>query len=256
MKKLFFTFIGISVFMAFQTEIFAQQPQTIYARGDNQLPEGYTHASFNGGGLLDFKIRVSQEISLPEEFETGELSGRVIVSLIVNEKGRLEEVEVLSSPHPVCSTAVLEAIGTVPGKWKPGRDPKGKRVRIRYLLPVEFAFDGRENTATKVNPDHIPVGTMPSFQKGDLTKFREWVISRTEYPSELKKESIKGNVVVTFVIERDGSITDVQVLSGLHPLLDREAVRAVEESPDWEPGLDENGNPVRVRMNMPVSFGK
>ncbi|MCD8071737.1 MAG: energy transducer TonB [Alistipes sp.] len=256
MKKLIFVLLSFSLLTAMPPGAFAQEPQTVYTRGNNELPEGYTHASFKGGGLLDFKFSVAELLRVPEGIEIQEPSGRVIVSMVVNEKGILEDVEVLSSPHPLCSQAVLDAIAAVRGKWKAGKDPKGKPVRIRYLLPVEFAFETPEDTSGQSpDPDAIE-GTLPTFNKGDLIEFRQWVMKRADYPKELRKAGIKGDVVVTFVIDRDGSVTSVKVVSGLRPVLDAETVRVIEESPKWEPGCDENGNPVKVLFKMPVSFGK
>jgi protein TonB len=97
------------------------------------------------------------------------------------------------------------------------------------------------------------VEVMPSFKGGDINKFREWVQKRTNYPQEAIENRIQGRVSLTFIVEPDGSVTNVTVLKGVHPLIDDEAVKAIQASPKWSPGL-QRGQPVRVRYSMWLTF--
>lgn len=97
------------------------------------------------------------------------------------------------------------------------------------------------------------VEVMPSFKGGGLSKFREWVGKRTNYPEAAIEKKIRGTVFLTFIVEKDGSVSNVTVTKGVHPLLDTEAVKAISDSPKWTPGL-QRGQPVRVRFQIPVSF--
>ncbi len=97
------------------------------------------------------------------------------------------------------------------------------------------------------------VEIMPKFRGGDLDTFREWVIRRTNYPQEAIDKGIKGKVFLTFIVEPDGSVSNVTVVQGVHPLIDNEAVKAIESSPAWSPGL-QRGQPVRVRFSMSLNF--
>jgi protein TonB len=97
------------------------------------------------------------------------------------------------------------------------------------------------------------VETMPTFKGGDLTEFRNWVGKRTKYPEAAIINKIRGTVFLTFVVEKDGSVSNVTVVKGVHPLLDEEAVRAISDSPKWSPGL-QRGLPVRVRFQIPLDF--
>lgn len=94
---------------------------------------------------------------------------------------------------------------------------------------------------------------MPSFQGGDLNKFRDYVQKNTKYPEAAAEMGIQGRVRVSFVVEKDGRVSNVKVISGVDPLLDREAVRVVQSSPRWEPGK-QRGKPARVGYNIPVVF--
>ncbi len=97
------------------------------------------------------------------------------------------------------------------------------------------------------------VEVMPLFRGGDLNKFREWVQKRTNYPQEAIEKKIKGRVFLTFIVEPDGSVTNVTVVKGVAPVIDNEAVKAIEASPKWSPGL-QRGQPVRVRFSMWLNF--
>jgi protein TonB len=97
------------------------------------------------------------------------------------------------------------------------------------------------------------VEVMPMFKGGDVSKFAEWVARRTNYPQAAADKKIRGTVYLTFIVEKDGSVTNVTVVKGVDPLLDNEAVKAISESPKWTPGL-QRGQPVRVRFSIPLNF--
>jgi protein TonB len=97
------------------------------------------------------------------------------------------------------------------------------------------------------------VEVMPTFRGGDLNKFRDWVGKRTNYPEAAIENKIRGTVFLTFIVEKDGSVSNVTIIKGVHPLLDNEAVKAISESPKWSPGL-QRGQPVRVRFQIPLIF--
>lgn len=97
------------------------------------------------------------------------------------------------------------------------------------------------------------VEVMPTFKGGNESKFAEWVSKRTNYPQAAIDNKIRGTVYLTFIVEKDGSVSNVTVIRGVHPLLDKEAIKAISESPKWSPGL-QRGQPVRVRFQIPLSF--
>jgi protein TonB len=97
------------------------------------------------------------------------------------------------------------------------------------------------------------VEVMPSFKGGDINKFREWVMRRTNYPQAAVDNRIEGKVYLTFIVETDGAVSNVTVVRGVDPLIDKEAVRTIQASPKWSPGL-QRGQPVRVRYSMSLSF--
>ena len=96
------------------------------------------------------------------------------------------------------------------------------------------------------------VEQMPSFPGGDAA-LMNWLRNNVRYPAVAEENGIQGRVVVSFVVERNGSITDVQVVKSVDPSLDKEASRVVKSMPNWIPGK-QNGSAVRVKYNVPVTF--
>ena len=96
------------------------------------------------------------------------------------------------------------------------------------------------------------VEQMPKFPGGDNALF-EYLSKNIKYPVVAEENGIQGRVIVTFVVERDGSITDVKVAKSVDPSLDKEAMRVVKSMPHWIPGK-QNGSAVRVKYTVPVTF--
>ena len=95
--------------------------------------------------------------------------------------------------------------------------------------------------------------TMPSFQGGDLNKFRAWVQQNIRFPQIALENGIQGRVVLSFVIEKDGRLTNIQVLQSPDRSLSDEAIRVLSKSPKWSPGKQRN-QVVRVKYTLPVDF--
>ena len=96
------------------------------------------------------------------------------------------------------------------------------------------------------------VEQMPQFPGGPNALF-EYLSKNIKYPVVAEENGIQGRVIVTFVVERDGSITDVKVAKSVDPSLDKEAQRVVKSMPHWIPGK-QNGSAVRVKYTVPVTF--
>lgn len=96
------------------------------------------------------------------------------------------------------------------------------------------------------------VEVMPSFPGGQGA-LMSYLSSHVKYPVVAQENGVQGRVTVSFVVERDGSITDVHVVRSVDPSLDREAARVISSMPNWQPGK-QNGSAVRVKFNVPVQF--
>jgi protein TonB len=96
------------------------------------------------------------------------------------------------------------------------------------------------------------VEQMPSFPGGQ-SALLQYLSSNIKYPVVAEENGVQGRVIVTFVVEKDGSITDVRVVKSVDPSLDKEAQRVVKSMPKWIPGK-QNGSAVRVKYTVPVTF--
>ena len=96
------------------------------------------------------------------------------------------------------------------------------------------------------------VEEMPQFPGGQAALL-EYLAKNIKYPVVAEENGVQGRVIVTFVVERDGSITDVRVVKSVDPSLDKEAARVVKSMPKWQPGK-QNGSAVRVKYTVPVQF--
>ncbi len=114
----------------------------------------------------------------------------------------------------------------------------------------------KENTGTKTKSDEEPVffvvEDMPKFPGGD-DALKEYLITNVKYPEEAKAKGITGKVFIQFVISEVGKVGNLKVLRSVHPLLDLEAWRVIENMPDWKPGT-QRGKNVKVSYIIPVNF--
>ena len=113
---------------------------------------------------------------------------------------------------------------------------------------------GNADKVTEADPNQIftAVENQPDYP-GGIDKFLGYLGKAIRYPAVDRENNVQGRVIVTFVVERDGSLTDVKALRGPDQSLQDEAVRAVKSSPRWKPGM-QNGKPVRVQFTVPVNF--
>jgi protein TonB len=177
-----------------------------------------------------------------------------------------EEIYVPPSPPPPQAEHVEEIVKYVPPVVVDSIPPLEKsqlstdeylnqttneKVDVTGTGTGDNLTSGQEGTET--DEPFFLVEVMPSFKGGGLEKFREWIKNRTSYPQAAIDKKIRGKVYLTFIVEKDGSVSNVTVVKGVDPLLDDEAVKVISDSPKWKPGL-QRGEPVRVRYSIPLSF--
>lgn len=130
-----------------------------------------------------------------------------------------------------------------------------KNVSLKVaLMMLVLLFSFMTSTAQTKKNDMVfdVVEVMPQFPGGQIAMLK-YIMENIKYPEQAMKEGIQGRVAVRFIVEKDGSISNVRPILSVHPLLNKEAVRVVESMPKWTPGK-QNGKPVRVRFNVPVMF--
>lgn len=131
-------------------------------------------------------------------------------------------------------------------------DVKGNDDANGEVLKAKEVIAQPEPPKVEENKVFDMVEEMPSFPGGPAA-LMQFLQSNTHYPVVAQENGVQGRVTVSFVVEKDGSITDVQVARSADPYLDKEAIRVVKSMPRWTPGR-QNGSTVRVKFNVPVTF--
>lgn len=108
------------------------------------------------------------------------------------------------------------------------------------------------NNSHAENHVYDVVEIMPSFP-GGMSQMNSFVQKNLRYPEDAKKDGIQGRVILSFIVEKDGSLTDIKVVRSVSPSLDKEAIRIVKSMPKWIPGK-QYGTSVRVRHTIPIHF--
>ena len=170
-----------------------------------------------------------------------------------------EEIEIIQTaqelppPPPPPAPEIVEELNIVEDDVVTGsveintEDDKDKTVTIN--APVTSTgpiVEEEDNVVFQV------VEKMPSFPGGDAALFK-YLSDNVKYPVIAQENGVQGRVICQFVVNRDGSIVDVEVVRSVDPSLDKEAIRVIKSMPKWSPG-QQRGKPVRVKYTLPVNF--
>lgn len=161
---------------------------------------------------------------------------------VIKKDNEVKPEEELKTQDELMNTKT--AIGAIDVK---GNDDKGGEV-----LKLKEAVAQPEPKPEVENKVFDVVEQMPSFPGGP-SALMKYLSENVRYPVVAQENGVQGRVVVSFVVEKDGHITDVKVVRSVDPSLDKEAARVVKSMPSWIPGK-QNGSAVRVKYNVPVSF--
>ncbi|GAT64244.1 energy transducer TonB [Paludibacter jiangxiensis] len=189
----------------------------------------------------DVSKYILKHLIYPHKALKDKVQGRVIVQFWVNKDGSIGEVEVVRGHTPELNDEAVRVVESMP-KWKPARQ-RNQPVRCKYTLPVNFRLP--EESVELI----CPVMPIPEFP-GNIS---EYLQKNVNYPKKALKKGIEGRVIVQMVIEKDGSVIDVQVIRGVNRDLDAEALRVVKAMPHWIPAK-ENNQPIRCKYTLPVNF--
>jgi protein TonB len=128
-----------------------------------------------------------------------------------------------------------------------------KSILITIAFMAVFSVARAQQTdTTKQAPIFTAVEQEPT-PVGGMGVFYQYLANNIHYPDDAKKRNIQGKVFLTFVVEKDGTLSNIQVLRGVSDDINAEAVRVFKNAPKWNPGI-QRGRPVRVQYNVPISF--
>jgi len=210
---------------------------------------------------------MKQDVAIEADVELAKLAEKKEAKVEKKEQPKLEKVEVekvkssvkfvppvikkddeVKPEEELKSQDELNKTNTAIGAF----DVKGNDEAAGEVLKAKEVIAQPEPPKEEETKVFDVVEQMPSFPGGPSALF-EYLSKNIKYPVVAEENGIQGRVIVTFVVERDGSITDVRVVKSVDPSLDKEAQRVVKSMPRWIPGK-QNGSAVRVKYTVPVTF--
>ncbi|HEX8021450.1 TonB family protein [Mucilaginibacter sp.] len=216
------------------------------------------------GGLEAFGKFLSTNIKYPAAAREQRIQGRVIITFIVEKDGSLSSERIVRGITDDLNNEALRVIKLSPN-WKPGM--QGNRpVRTQYSVPISFTLAPSDDTTKTTAPARFSIasaqpGSDPVFTSveqvpefnGGLEAFGKFLMTNLRYPKAARDNNVQGRVIITFVVEKDGALSNMKVVRGIGSGCDEEAVRVLSISPAWKPGI-QNGKPVKVQYSVPINF--
>ncbi|WP_310392733.1 energy transducer TonB [Hymenobacter sp.] len=198
------------------------------------------------------------------------IQGTVRVAFVVEKTGTVNDVKVEAPVSPELDAEAIRLIKSGP-KWTPAKH-RNQVVRQRVVVPVSFVMSpgsaavvrpgqvrpittSAADIAASAHPDRpaVVAPDRPTQPVGGTQAFFDWVEKNQQYPLQARQRKIQGKVMVEFVVQADGSLTEARVLKKLGSGLDDEALRLIRTAPKWEPATFQ-GKPLKQKMVLPVLF--
>lgn len=214
------------------------------------------------GGSGAMESFISTSLKYPREAAEKDIQGLVVYNFVVELDGTLSDFEIMHRAHPLLDAEALRIIKSMP-PWRPAVY-KGNNVRARNYVPMYFKLNKNAPRSTSSSAQRrkvVPldpneeiftiVDKMPQFPTGEegLGKF---ISEYMRYPSSAE-EGVEGRILCSFIVRKDGAISNIEVVNGLDRDLDNEALRVLSMMPKWTPGM--NGNePVNVKCILPIDI--
>ncbi|MEN0055736.1 MAG: TonB family protein [Mucilaginibacter sp.] len=204
------------------------------------------------GGLEAFGKFLGSNIRYPKIARDQGVQGRVIVTFVVEMDGSLSGYEIVRGVSKDLDEEALRVLKTSPS-WTPGIKDNEK-VRTQYTVPISFTLAKEDDSSPTTKSDQVftAVEQVPEFQ-GGISGLEHFLITTIKYPKEEREKGIQGRVIAMFVVEPDGSLSNIKILRGVSKGLDDESLRVLALSPKWKPGY-QNNKAVRVQYSIPISF--
>lgn len=209
------------------------------------------YAQFPGGDSECSKW-IKSNVIYPRACIDDSIQGSVFVKFTVEADSTITNIEVVNDANELLSAEVIRAIKIMP-KWEPA-EYGSQRVSSSANLQIFFGYGDDDFYVTQVLDDRIfdVVEEIASFPGGD-SECMNWLRNNIRYPEKAEVKGVQGRVIVSFIVNRDGSIVDVKVVRSPDELLSNEAVRVVKLMPKWKPARL-NNKTVRSRLNLPIMF--
>ena len=220
---------------------------------------------FTGGTAAMHKF-ITSTLNYPKEAIEKNIEGLVVYTFVVEKDGTLSNFNLIHRADPLLDAEALRILKAMP-PWRPAKY-KGEAVRAETYVPMYFKINKNRRTAktnsqgsstAKTDLDIIAneeifsiVDQMPQYPGGEK-KLTEFLSNRIIYPSQALQNGIEGRILCSFIVAKDGTVSNIEVLQSPDPELSDEAVRVLSMMPKWNPGIN-NGEKVNVKCVLPIDF--
>jgi TonB family protein len=203
------------------------------------------------GGEAGMKAFLAANLRFPEKAYQQKVEGDVYVAYIIRSNGSIANPEILKGIGAGCDEEVIRVVKTMP-KFKPGYQGETP-VAVKVNQKIAFYLNGgAEPSSDYIGEVFTIVEKNPEFPGGEQA-FNAFIANNLRYPEEAKKKGIAGDVYVKYIIRKNGSIANPEILKGLGAGCDEEAIRLVKALPKYKPGAQQ-GDPVAVAWNQRIKF--
>ena len=230
-------------------EVVATADETIYELKDckGQIPTPFMKR-------YELEKWLDEHVHYPEEAKAKGISGSVTVGFVVEPDGSISNVKAYEGSWPELVPEAERVVQSM-SKWNAGK-VNGKYARVKETVSVHFQLSEQEINAARNKenigePIYDTANEMPFFPGGS-SNIQAWIKEHLQITDEINELGV-GRVMVEFVVEKDGTISNAKMIRSMHPAIDKEAIRVIEGMPKWNPGKI-NGQPVRVKYMLPVNF--
>ena len=258
MKKVLLLFLLVN----FSTLLYSQGGEYDDVYGSDAF-----EPKFNGGGLEKFYEFINQQF----DYSKVTKAGKMLISFSIDEQGDIKNLRVVEYNDIQSATEIIRVLNKSP-KWESAKRG-GKPFKVDIKLPLEFSvkkepiaenlslksaeainqtvLSSQKKTDAVVNiktDENKSTETAPKYTSG-LKKFYQFISENYRTPDV---QGLKGKVVISFVVDVDGSLTDFTIVKDLGYGTGKEAIRVLKKCPKWTPG-SQNGIPVRVVYTLPIN---
>lgn len=215
---------------------------------------------------------IAANILTPPQAKAQGAGGVVLVEFVIEKNGTIGEVRTLHNPGLGLGEEAVRVVSLMKEKkikWSPAQE-KGKRIPFRYMIPVSFNLPKPVEEAPRVQVTEIDMPevydvaeVMPRYAGCDqavtdtvdctFMQLLKHIQSNLIYPDSAKNLGAQGPVVVEFIVDATGKVTNPVIMKSLGYGCDEEALRIISLMPAWQPGM-QDGKPVAVRMVIPILF--
>jgi TonB family protein len=203
------------------------------------------------GGDAELIQFLNENIQYPAQAARDKIEGKVVVQFMVKKTGKIDKVKVLRSVRKDLDKEAVRVIKMMPD-FTPGKQ-NGETVDMQYTVPVTFKlFDEMEPLTVSEGSD-VPDDFQPPMFPGGDRALMEFLKENVKYPPMAAKRKTQGRVVMTFVVDKTGKVSEIKVAKSVDIYLDTEAIRVCKLLPDFIPAK-QNGEPVSVWFTLPITF--